>query len=197
MLEVSDLKGENIIWLKVSGGFTTDEVKDALAFAEEKLRDFPRIKLFYEVRDLDLRDITFDLIYEEFSFLFRHPHIITNIEKAALVSDQGWLRKMFAVEMALIPTIEAEAFPVSEKDEALDWLRADHREASRMDLVFSEFLEYGTLKAVGGFAIGLIAADLFSSPTRKKTGLAMLAGGILVGLPLALRVLNNNRKLLP
>ncbi len=197
MLEVSDLKGENIIWLKITGEFTAAQIKDALDLAEAKLNAFPRIKLFYEVRDLDLRDITFDVIYEEFSFLFRHPHVLADIEKAVLVSDQTWLRKLFSVEMALVPTIEAEAFPDSEKDEALDWLRTDHREASRMDLIFSEFAEFGAIKAFGGFGIGLLVANALPRSTRSKLGWGMLAGATLASIPWGLKVLNNNRKFLP
>jgi hypothetical protein len=122
--------------------------------------------------------------------------MMTSLEKAVMVSDQGWLRKIFTLEMALIPTINGKAFTQDNADEALEWLRKDHRAASQMDLVFSEFIEYGTLKAVGGFGIGLLAADMLSSSSRRKVGLAMLAGGIIVGIPMGLRVLNNNRKLL-
>lgn len=196
MIETTDFIGENIIGLKINGRFTADDVNRVFRQISSKLEDFPRIRLFYEVADFDIRDVTFEMISDEFAYLFSHPGMMTSLEKAVMVSDQGWLRKIFTVEMALIPTITGKAFTRDNEDAALEWLRKDHRAESQMDLVFSEFIEYGTLKAVGGFGIGLLAADMLSSSSRRKVGLALLAGGIIVGIPMGLRVLNNNRKLL-
>jgi len=196
MIETTDFIGENIIGLKINGRFTAEDVARVFRQISSKFEDFPRIRLFYEVTDFDIRDVTFDIISEEFAYLFNHPGLMASLEKAVMVTDQSWLRKIFTVEMALIPTITGKAFTKDQADEALEWLRKDHRAASQMDLVFSEFIEYGTLKALGGFGIGLLAADLLSSSSRRKLGLAALGGGILIGIPMGIRVLNNNRRLI-
>ncbi len=196
MIETTDFIGENIFGLKINGRFTAEDVIRVYQQISLKLEDFPRVRILYEISNFDIRDVTLEVISEEFAFLFKHPEILTGLEKAALISDQGWLRKMFAVEMALIPTVKSKSFTTDQADSAIEWLRKDHRAKSQMDLVFSEFVEFGALKALGGFGIGLLVADLLPPPTRRKLGLAVIAGGILVGLPMGLRVLNNNRQLL-
>lgn len=57
----------------------------------------------------------------------------------------------------------------------------------------SEFAETATLKAAEGFALGLLTASLFSRKQRKNIGLAVMVGAVAVGIPVGIRVLNNNR----
>jgi uncharacterized membrane protein YebE (DUF533 family) len=96
----------------------------------------------------------------------------------------------------LIPTLTGETFSSDKKNKALEWLRTDQRAPSRMDITVAEFAETATLKAAGGFALGLLTASLFSEKQRKNIGWTLLAGGVAAGIPLAIKVLNNNRKLL-
>ncbi len=64
-----------------------------------------------------------------------------------------------------------------------------------MDLTFNELAQNNLLKVGGGFALGLLAANLMGKKTRKNVGKAVLVGSVAAGIPLGIKVLNNNRKL--
>lgn len=129
-------------------------------------------------------------------FWLKHPAMLFNFEKIALVTDSKWIKKIFEIECALIPTIEGKGFSVVEKYLALDWLKTDQRKKSRMDVTFAEFVETSTLKFASGFGIGLLAAGFFGDKQRRNIGFGVLAGTIFFGLPLGIKVLNNNRQLI-
>ena len=135
------------------------------------------------------------MIGEEFKYLYKNPAIIANMEKAAVVSDIEWLNKTASVEFALIPTLTGKIFSFDEKDAAFEWLKTDQRAGKRMDLTFSELAQTNMLKVGGGFALGLLAASFMGKKTRKNIGKAVLVGSVAAGIPLGIKVLNNNRKL--
>ena len=60
---------------------------------------------------------------------------------------------------------------------------------------FRELARNNVLKVAGGFALGLLAANLMGKKTRKNVGKAVLVGSVAAGIPLGIKVLNNNRKL--
>ena len=90
---------------------------------------------------------------------------------------------------------DRQNFFFDEKDAALEWLKTDQRAGKRMDLTFGEFAETNILKVGGGFALGLLAASFLGKKTRKNIGKAVLVGTVAAGIPLGIKVLNNNRKL--
>ncbi len=69
---------------------------------------------------MDLSGISKEMFGEEFKYLYKNPAIIANMEKAALVSDVEWLKKIAAVEFALIPTLTGKTFSFDEKDAAMN-----------------------------------------------------------------------------
>lgn len=196
MIEVIDLKDKNIFGLRLDGKFDKEDVKRVFDALIEKVKGKKRFQIYYEIRNFELGSISREMIETEFGYLYKHPEIIANMEKAALVSDVEWLKKIAATEFALIPTMTGKTFSFDEKDEAMKWLRTDQRKQSRMDITFSELAENNVLKFSAGFALGLLAADLFSKNQRKNLGAAILFGTFAAGIPLGIKVLNNNRQLL-
>ena len=196
MIEIIDLTDENIFGLRTDGKFDANDVKGVFEGLAEKVEGKGKFKLYYEIRDLDLSGVSKDMFVEEFKYLYKNPAIIANMEKAAVVTDVEWLKKVVRAEFALIPTLTGKIFSYGEKDEAFEWLKTDRRAGKRLDLTFGELAQNNMLKVGGGFALGLLAASFFGKKTRKNVGKAVLVGTVAAGIPLGIKVLNNNRNLL-
>lgn len=196
MIEILDMKNENTLGFKFNGTIEKDDLQTVFKSFEEKMQNNGKVKFYTEISDVDLSDFKTEAIKEDIKFWFKHPGMIPNFEKVALVTDSNWIKKLFAVECALIPTMEGKSFSFDEKEAAEEWLKTDQREQSRLDITFSELAETSTLKFASGFAIGLLTAGLFSSKQRKTIGTAVMLGTLAAGIPLGIKVLNNNRQLL-
>lgn len=196
MIEVLKLQDENILGFMVEGRIEKADVERVVKALEERANGQGKIKLYAEFKDAAISGISAEALKEDLGFWLKDPGIILRIEKVALVTDTAWVKAALAIECALITTLTGKSFSWDEKEAALAWLRTDQRAQSRLDITLAELAETATLKAAGGFALGLLTASLFSESQRKKIGWAVLLGGIAVGLPLGIRVLNNNRNLL-
>lgn len=196
MIEVLEMKDEDILGFKVNGRIEKEELKDVFKMFEDKMANNGKVKFYTEIEEFGIKDMSLDAVKEDIKFWFQHPGMLPNFEKVALVTDKDWVKRIFEVECALIPTLEGETFSLDKKDEAIKWLKTDQREKSRIDLTFSELVETSTLKFAGGFAIGLLTAGLFGKKQRKTLGTAVLFGTVASGIPLGLKILNNNRQLL-
>ena len=162
---------------------------------EEKMEASGQVNFYAEVKSLHVADVSPDALVEELRRLVRHPSTIVNVRKGVLVTDIPWLKRAFDVECALIPTLTGKSFSFGEEATALEWLNTDQREGKRLDITIEEMVETSALKVAGGFALGLFAAGLLNRGQRKAVSLGVLAGTVLAGLPLAIKVLNNNRQL--
>ncbi len=196
MFSLLDFGESNIVGFRIDGDFTEKELDHALNALKEKAQQHERINFYYEIENLDLSKVSLKMIKNEFRFLFNHPDVITKIQNVALLTDTEWIRKAFAVEAKLIPTITGKNFDLRHKDEAILWLITDHREGQRLDVVLPELIQYGAIKGLGGFGIGLILANFLSKRERKNLGALAIGSSILLALPLGARFLNNNRKFL-
>lgn len=196
MINVLDMKDEGVLGFKVDGKIEKSDLQNVFKLIEDKSESNGKMKFYMEIKDFGIQDLTADAIKEDLKFWFKHPGILPNFEKVALVTDKKWVEKIFEIECALIPTLEGKSFSTEEKYMALDWLKTDQREASRVDLTFTELVETSTLKFAGGFALGLLTAGLFREKQRRNVGGAILLGTIAAGIPLGIKVLNNNRQLL-
>ncbi|MFV0388880.1 MAG: STAS/SEC14 domain-containing protein [Pyrinomonadaceae bacterium] len=196
MIEILDLFNDDIFGIRLNGDFTKQDVDSVLRELRLRAENRERISIYYEIENLDLRNLTREMLFDDIKFLFKYPEIIPKFQKAALVTDLGWVKKIFAVETSLIPTFTGKSFYLKQKPEALGWLENDGREDLRLDLTAPEFVQFGAVKGLGGLGLGLLAANYLRKSDRKTIGIIALGAGIALGLPLALKVLNNNRKLL-
>lgn len=195
MIEILDLKSEDLFGYRVDGKVEKADMEMVFDEIERKTADGQRLKVYAEIRNMSIGDLTQEAMKEEVRRLFKHPRMLVDFNKAVVVTDIGWIRKAFDIECALIPTLTGKSFSVDEAAAALEWLQADQRAGQRLDITFTELAETSALKFAGGFAFGLLAASLFDSKQRKALGLGVLAGSMIVGLPLGIKFLNNNRQL--
>ena len=196
MIEVLDLNTENTFGYRIDGKIEKTDMETVFDKLEEKTDSSGQVNFYAEVKSLHVSEVSTDALVEELRRLIRHPSTLINIRKGVLVTDIPWLKKAFEVECALIPTLTGKTFSFGEEEKALEWLNTDQREGKRLDITFEEMVETSVLKVAGGFALGILAGGLMNRSQRKAVSLGMLAGTVLVGLPLAIKVLNNNRHLL-
>lgn len=196
MIEILDMQEENTLGFRVDGEMGKDELQNVFELFEKKVEKNGKVKFYTEITNFGINDLTADAVKADIKFWLTHPTILPNFEKVALVTDLSWVKKIFEVECALIPTLIGKSFPLTEKDEALEWLKTDQREAGRLDITYTEMVETSTIKFSSGFALGLLTAGLLSKKQRNTIGTAVLCGAVLAGIPLGLKVLNNNRQLL-
>ena len=194
MLETINTFDNNIIGFRLDGGIDKDEMARWYDQHEVRIASGEKLMLYAEIKNMSLGDVSWEAIKEEMRRLKKYPMFIANISKAVLVTDIEWLKKEFAVECALIPTLEGKSFSFGEENAAIEWLRTDQRAGKRLDVTMSELTRFGTVKTIGGFALGMLASNLLTRNQRRNVGLATLAGGILIGLPIALKIINNNRE---
>jgi hypothetical protein len=195
MIEILKMKDKNTIGINVDGKVEKADIERVFGELENASGN-GKIKLYVEVSDFNLSDLSFEALKKDLQLWFANPGIITDIEKVALVSDSKLLKAGFDAECALIPTMTGKNFSFSAKDAAKTWLKTDQRADSRMDLTFGELAETSFLKAAGGFALGVLVGGLLSETQRTKVGKFVLIGTVAAGVPLAVKVLNNNRNLL-
>lgn len=196
MIDILDMKDESVLGFKVDGKIEKSDLQNVFKLFEDKASNNGKVKFYMEIKDFGIKDLSAEALKEDLKFWFKHPGILPNFEKVALVTDSKWIEKAFEIECALIPTLEGKSFSSDDKYMALDWLKTDQREPNRMDITFVELVETSTLKFAAGFALGLMTAGLFSKKQRKNIGAAIMFGTIAAGIPLGIKVLNNNRQLL-
>lgn len=195
MIEILDKKEKDIFGFRIDGKIEQSDMELAFNALADKTKNNEKIKIYAEVKDMSLGNITAEAMKTEFGMLFKNPKLIANLAKGVLVTDIEWIKKAFAVECALIPTLTGKSFSFGEEDSAMEWLETDQREQSRMDVTFSEFAETSTLKVAGGFALGLLTAGLIGSTQRTILGKIIMISSVAAGIPLGIKILNNNRQL--
>lgn len=192
MLEMLNLSGDNILGFRMDGSLEPADVQRAFAALEPQLRSRRKVRVYMEVGGLALRESAAAL-WEDFKTWLTHPDLVGSIEKAALVTDEAWLKTVFAAECALIPSLTGTSFGAHEKSSALAWLRSEDSAPGGMSLTLAQLAELSTLKAAGGFALGLLVAARWSGARRQKIGWAVLLGAMVAGLPLGLHLLSRLR----
>lgn len=196
MIKILDFEDKEILGYSFEGKIETEDVKRVWKNLEKKITNGGQVRIYAEARDWRVSDISKDALVEDFKLWLRHPGIIGKIEKAAFVTDQKWLRTFFDVECSLIPTLEGEAFPFAEKEQAMEWLKSDQPEFDEVNIKWAELIEIGLLRSLAGIGIGLLAADLFSKKSRRAVGWSLFLGSIAVGAPIGIKFLKKNRGLI-
>jgi len=114
--------GSNRLDISMSGKLDADGMKAALDELVSKSQGIEKGRLLYDVVDFHLP--TMKAIAIEFS---RFPSMllwIRKFEKAAVLADAEWLKKISELEGALIPGLEIKGFNRDQKADAEAWLNS-------------------------------------------------------------------------
>lgn len=112
--------GINRLDIELSGKLNTEEMKIALNELERVSKDIENGKMLYEIIDFHLPSL--GAIAIEFSRLPSMLGLIKKFDRAAVLTDKIWLKKVSEFEGQLFPGLEIKAFDRDQKEEAEVWL---------------------------------------------------------------------------
>ena len=110
----------NRLDIEISGKLNTEDMKIALDELVSKSKDIQHGKMLYEVIDFHLPSL--GAVGVEFSRLPAMFRLMNKFDRAAVLTDKTWLRKVSEIEGALYPGLEIRAFSIGQKEEAEAWL---------------------------------------------------------------------------
>ena len=112
--------GINRLDIELSGKLNTEEMKIALDELESKSKDIENGKMLYEIIDFHIPSL--GAIAVEFSRLPSMLGLMKKFDRAAVLTDKTWLKKVSEFEGQLFPGLEIKAFGRDQKEEAEAWL---------------------------------------------------------------------------
>ena len=112
--------GTDRLNIELSGKLNTEEMKVALDELSSKSQDIENGKMIYEIIDFHLPSL--GAIAVEFSRFPAMFGLMRKFDRAAVLTDKTWLRKVSEFEGHLVPGLEIKAFGRDQKVEAEAWL---------------------------------------------------------------------------
>ena len=113
-------KGKNRLDIEMSGKLNSEEMKTALDELVSKSKNIENGKMLYDVIDFHLPSL--GAIAIEFSRLPSMLGLMRKFDRAAVLTDKTWLKKVSEFEGFLYPGLEIKAFNRDQKVEAEAWL---------------------------------------------------------------------------
>jgi hypothetical protein len=113
-------KGKNRLDIVLGGKLETEAMKAALDELLRKSENIEGGKMLYEIVDFNLPSL--GAIAIEFSRLPSIFGLLRRFERAAILADEIWLKKLSEFEGALLPGLQIKAFNRDQKEEAEAWL---------------------------------------------------------------------------
>jgi hypothetical protein len=120
MLEVLDL-GPHVLAYRVEGKIDRQDIERVFAELDRMLATESKLRVYAEVQSFS--GITLDALWQDIRLGIQRLNVIPRIEKAALVTDTGWLRKAATVEDKILRGLELRTFSLDEAVEAQAWLQ--------------------------------------------------------------------------
>ena len=112
--------GSNRLDIELSGKLDARQMRAALDELESKSRGIEHGTMLYDIVDFHLP--TLQALIIEFSHLPAMFALIKKFDRAAVLADAKWLRKISEFEGALVPGLEIRGFGRQERAEAEAWL---------------------------------------------------------------------------
>jgi len=112
--------GTNRLDIELSGKLDADDMKLALDELESKSKNIENGKMLYEIIDFHIPSL--GAIGVELSRLPAMFNLMKKFDRAAVLTDKTWLKKVSEFEGALFPGLEIKAFNRNQKVEAEAWL---------------------------------------------------------------------------
>ncbi len=112
--------GMNRLDIQLSGKLDTEEMEIALDELVSKSENIENGKMLYEIIDFHLPSL--GAIVIEFSRLPSMFGLMKRFDRAAVLTDKTWLKKVSEFEGAFFPGLEIKGFDRNQKEEAEAWL---------------------------------------------------------------------------
>lgn len=121
MITVLDL-GPNVIAYRAEGRLERSDIDRVFEEVDQKLAGGRKVRVYSEVHTFS--GISLDGLWQDIRQSIERWKSISSIEKAALVTDVGWLRKAAIWEDRVFFGIEIRTFSLAERVDAEAWVRA-------------------------------------------------------------------------
>jgi hypothetical protein len=112
--------GVNRIDIQLSGKLNAEDMKIALDELADKSKHIENGKMLYEIINFHLPSLA--AISIEFSRIPAMWGLMKKFNRAAVLTDKDWLKKISEFEGVLFPGLEIKAFDRDQKAEAEAWL---------------------------------------------------------------------------
>ena len=112
--------GTNRLDIELSGKLNAEDMRIALDELVNKSQHIENGKMLYDVVDFHLPSLA--AIGIEFSRLPSMFGLLKKFDRAAVLTDKNWLKKVSEFEGALFPGLEIRAFNRDQKEAAEAWL---------------------------------------------------------------------------
>jgi len=113
-------KGKNRLDIELSGKLNAEEMKVALDELVSKSKGIEQGKMLYDVIEFHLPSL--EAIAIELSRLPSMFGLIRKFNRAAVLTDKTWIKKVSEFEGMFIPGLKIKAFDRDQKKEAEAWL---------------------------------------------------------------------------
>jgi hypothetical protein len=113
-------KSMNRLDIEISGKLDAEEMKIVFDELVSKSKNIENGKMLYEIIDFHLPSL--GAIGIEISRLPSMFGLMKKFDRAAVLTDKTWLKKVSELEGTLYPGLEIKAFNIDQKAEAEAWL---------------------------------------------------------------------------
>ena len=121
MLDIH-VKEPGVIQIELNGEIDAAGMESGLNKLLELCEDLDNGKLFYQITDFKMP--TLAALGVEFMMMPKLFRLISKVDKAAVLTDENWIKTASVIEGALIPGLEIKAFDLGEDDAAMEYLKA-------------------------------------------------------------------------
>ena len=118
-----ETNGPNRLDLELSGKLDAVEMRFALDELISKSKGIEHGRMLYRITNFDLP--TLGAIGVELSRIPELFKMVSHFDRAAVLTEKDWIKKVSEIEGALIPGLEIKAFGLDEEAEAEAWLAGE------------------------------------------------------------------------
>ena len=108
---------EGVVAMRAAGWVDAADVERGIAAVEQSLKSHARIAIYAEI---DISGMTPRALLKDVGYGLSKFSELRRFWRAAVVTDQRWVRWIASVEGALFP-IEVRVFALAEKETAMAW----------------------------------------------------------------------------
>ena len=121
MIEIVNI-APNVIAYRIDGAIDRTDVDRAFAEVDEKITGEEKLRVYVELRSIS--GISVDALLRDLWLGIQRLNILPRLEKAVLVTDLDWLRRMAGMPDMVFPGLNLKAYSLSELPEAWAWIKS-------------------------------------------------------------------------
>lgn len=118
MIELIQVQREDVLAFRVEGRIERSDVERVIEAVEERLRRYDTIRAYVEAGEIT--GMSLEALAVDLGFALTHAW---DVERKAIVSDEGWHRVVVEFADQLFPGVKAKHFRPAERSLALEWIQ--------------------------------------------------------------------------